>query len=159
MAGGPEDPGVPRAPHEDLSAEEFRRRYPQLCGGGGPPAKKPPAAPPAPGGEPRKASKYRNRFTVVDGVTFRSKREADRYVVLRLIEKAGGLRDLLLQPRYPLVVNGVKVGEYVGDFRYVERGPAGERLVLEDVKGAKTPLYKLKKKLVQALYGLDVRET
>jgi hypothetical protein len=62
---------------------------------------------------------------------------------------------LELQPRYPLIVNGEKVGTYVGDFRYFE----GDVLILEDVKGILTPVYRLKRRLVKALYGLDIRET
>lgn len=99
--------------------------------------------------------KYRAKRTEVDGITFASRMEAQRYTELRALEQAGEISGLELQPRYDLVVNGVKIGRYVADFRYREDG----RLVVEDVKGVKTALYRLKKKLVRALYGIEVRET
>ena len=102
-------------------------------------------------------TKYHNRITYVDGIRFDSKREATRYSELKLLERAGRISDLELQPRYPLVVNGTKVATYVGDFRYVEDG----EMVLEDVKSqpTKTPVYRLKKRLVLAIWGATVRET
>lgn len=100
-------------------------------------------------------SKYRAVPVIVDGVRFASKREAARYGALRLLEQAGEIEALELQPRYPLVVAGEEIGTYVGDFRYRERG----ELVLEDVKGVRTPVYRLKARLVKALYGVEIRET
>ena len=101
-------------------------------------------------------SKYRAKPTEVDGITFASKGEAHRYRQLCLRVRAGEIRDLELQPRYPLVVNGVNVGTYVADFRYVETA-TGET-VTEDFKGVRTPVFRLKSKLVRALYGVDVVE-
>jgi hypothetical protein len=101
-------------------------------------------------------SKYGNKKTVVDGVTFASQKEAQRYGVLKLLERAKDIIELELQPRYPLVVNGVKVCTYVADFRY--RYKTSGQLVVEDVKGMKTPAYKIKKKLLKALTGINVRE-
>jgi hypothetical protein len=93
-------------------------------------------------------NKYRNQKTVVDNITFDSKKEANRYSELKLLKMGGVIRDLELQPKIPLIVNGKNVGSYVGDFRYwdVEKG---ER-VLEDVKSGptKTPVYQLKKKIL-----------
>ena len=99
--------------------------------------------------------KYHNRLTEVDGITFHSRAEAARYQELRLLERAGEIADLILQPAYPLVVNGVRVGKYVGDFAYTERDG---RRVLEDVKGVKTAVYQLKKRLMAALYGIVITE-
>ncbi len=93
--------------------------------------------------------------TSIDGHRFPSKKEGARYLVLRAMEKAGDIHRLELQPRYPLIVNGERIGTYVGDFRYFE----GNTLILEDVKGVLTPVYRLKRKLVKALYGLEIRET
>lgn len=101
-------------------------------------------------------NKYRNVKTVVDGHTFASKAEARRYSELRLLEKAGEISGLELQPRYPIVVNGFKICTYVGDFRYFDR--ASKTLITEDCKGMRTPIYRLKKKLVRAMYGFDIRE-
>ena len=102
------------------------------------------------------SSKYHARVTFVDGISFASGMEARRYVELRTLLRAGIIRDLQLQPRYPLTVNGVLVCTYVGDFYYVECATGAG--VLEDVKGFVTPEYKLKRKLLKAVYGLDIVE-
>ena len=99
-------------------------------------------------------SKYRAVPTEVDGVRFASKKEAKRYQELKLLERAGKIRDLQLQPRYPITLNDIKICTYVGDFQYRE----GDRFVLEDVKGVKTDTYRIKKKLVLAVYGLEIQE-
>lgn len=99
-------------------------------------------------------SKYGAKRTEVDGIVFASMAEARRYGELKLLERAGKIKDLELQPVYALIVNGVRVGNYIGDFRYVE----GETVVLEDVKGVKTPVYQLKKKLVEAIYKFKITE-
>ena len=101
-------------------------------------------------------SKYHARRTQVDGHWFDSAKEAARYRALRLLEQAGAIHDLELQPAYPMRVNGRLICTYRADFRYVEDGRV---LIVEDVKGVKTPVYRLKAKLLQALYGIEVRET
>ena len=101
-----------------------------------------------------KPSKYRAVRTVVDGVTFASKREAARYQELLLMQKGGLIEGLECQPRYPIEVNGHKICTYVADFTYLER----RKRILEDVKGVKTPVYRLKYKLMQACYGITIRE-
>lgn len=112
------------------------------------------------------ANKYGAKPTVVDNIRFHSQKEARRYQELKLLEKAGEIHDLELQPRFPLSVLGVKLGTYVGDFRFVERRDlvrradrAAEFLVVEDVKGMDTPLSKWKRKHVLAQYGIEVRLT
>ena len=100
-------------------------------------------------------SKYGAIKTVVDGHIFDSKAEARRYQELRLMASAGEISDIELQPKYPLIVNGKNCGFYKADFRYKIAGV----LVVEDVKGVKTPVYQLKKKLVKALYDIDIVET
>jgi hypothetical protein len=100
--------------------------------------------------------KYGAQKTVVDGITFASKAEAARYGELRMLERGKAIRDLTLQPRFPLVVNGRKVGTYVADFAY---HGADDVRVVEDVKGVRTPVYLLKRKLFEALYGLTITET
>jgi len=74
--------------------------------------------------------------------------------MLVLAERAGEINDLVLQPKYPLVVNGVRIGLYRGDFWYRRNG----EVVVEDVKGVRTPVYKLKCKLVKACWGIDIVE-
>lgn len=100
-------------------------------------------------------SKYNAIRTTVDGITFDSKAEAARYSELKLLQAAGEIYGLALQPTFPLVVNGVKVATYIADFEYFA---AGARRVIEDVKGVKTPLYRLKKKLVKVIHGVEVVE-
>lgn len=100
-------------------------------------------------------SKYGAIRTEVDGFKFASKKEAGRYSQLKLLERAGEITELRLQPRYPLTVNGVKVCTYVGDFAYRDKASG---FVLEDVKGVKTETYKLKAKLFAALHGFPITE-
>lgn len=103
-------------------------------------------------------NKYHAIPTEVDGHRFASRAEARRYSELRLMEQAGEITALELQPVFPLVVNDTKVGTYIADFRY--RTSAGV-LVIEDVKGGnatRTPVYRLKVKLVRALYGVEIQE-
>lgn len=93
--------------------------------------------------------KYRNKITEINGIKFHSKKEANRYVHLRILEKANKIKDLELQPKIPLLVNGKKIGNYIGDFKYFDI----EKLeyVIEDVKSpiTKTPIYRLKKKILE----------
>jgi len=96
-----------------------------------------------------KYNKYSNKKTKVGEYTFDSKREATRYMELRLMVMAKEIRDLTLQPTYMLQegyrYNGKKIREitYVADFRYTQNG----KIVVEDTKGFKTEIYRLKKKL------------
>lgn len=99
-------------------------------------------------------TKYGAIKTEVDGIRFASKREAARYRELKLLERAGAIVGLQLQPSYPLVINGMNCGRYVGDFAYLEN----RRLVIEDSKGFRTPVYRLKRKLMKAIHGIDIRE-
>jgi hypothetical protein len=96
--------------------------------------------------------KYRNVPTVVDGIKFASKREAARYGHLKLLERAGAIQGLRLQPRYPMTVGGLHVCTYVGDFEFQENG----RTITEDAKGVKTAEFVIKAKLFHALYGREV---
>ena len=104
-------------------------------------------------------AKYRNRKTVVDNITFDSKKESLRYSQLKLLLDAGIIRNLLRQPEFPLIVNGVYCGKYLADFSYVAECGS---LIIEDVKGAsafhRTPVYRLKKRLVEAMYGVKITE-
>lgn len=104
-----------------------------------------------------KRSKYKNIKTVVDGIKFDSKKEARRYQDLKILERAGEIFGLELQPRFSIIVNGFKICTYVADFRYYEEGNPNE--VIEDVKGVKTAIYRLKNKLMQAVHGIEILET
>jgi hypothetical protein len=101
--------------------------------------------------------KYGNRKTEVDGKIFDSKREAERYRDLRLLEAAGKIKALETQVRFELKVKGHLICSYVADFRYREM-PA-DVVVVEDSKGMKTRDYIIKKKLMKACWGIEVKET
>ena len=101
-------------------------------------------------------SKYHAQPTIVDGIRFDSKAEARRYGELLLLQRAGHIHELELQPPFELHVNGIMIGRYVADFRYLDE--AG-KYVVEDVKGVKTPMYRWKQKHMKAQYGIEIRET
>ena len=101
-------------------------------------------------------NKYNARAVTLDGYLFASQAEAARYRELKLLERAGKIRGLIVHPRYHLNVRDVKIGVYEADFGYVI--PEPETLIVEDVKGVPTPVYRLKKKLVRALYGIEITE-
>ena len=109
-------------------------------------------------------NKYRAVKTEVDGITFDSKAEAKRYVELKLLEKQGLIQNLELQPKFDCVVNDTKVCTYRADFRYLDPSKEGSHgqagcTVVEDVKGYRTAVYKLKKRLVEALFrGVKIME-
>lgn len=102
-----------------------------------------------------KPHKYHATKTVVDGITFPSKRQARRYSELRLLENHGWITDLELEPHFPISINGKHVCDYFADFRY--RDSVGD-VIIEDVKGYKTAVYRLKKKMVEAAYNITVTE-
>jgi hypothetical protein len=102
-------------------------------------------------------SKYNAIATVVDGFRFASKKEAAAYSDLKYRQMAGEIGKLELQPKYPIIVNGVKICDYIGDFRFVDYR-TNETIVM-DVKGVKTPVYRLKAKLMLACYGIEILET
>lgn len=99
-------------------------------------------------------SKYGNQKTVVNGIVFASKREAARYSALKIMQDNGTIQNLRVQVPFELEVNGSVVCRYVADFVYEYKGETH----VEDVKGMRTPVYKLKKKLLQVLYGIEVQE-
>ena len=105
----------------------------------------------------RSRPKYGNKKTVVDGINFDSKWESQRYLYLKSLERAGRVRNLELQPRFPIQVNGHKICTYVADFRYEKENKDGEwEYIIEDAKGVETPEFKLKKKLMKACLGIEI---
>lgn len=102
----------------------------------------------------RGARKYGNNPTMVDGYLFDSALEARRYGELKLLLMTGQIHDLRMQFRWKLHVNGIWVCAYLSDFDYLADG----KRCIEDCKGVKTPLYRLKKKMVEAEYGLEIIE-
>lgn len=109
--------------------------------------------------------KFSAKRTVVDGITFDSKREAARYLDLKAMERAGEITRLKLQPEFPLECGGNPVlirskgypngrrAKYVADFKYMR----GTENVVEDVKGFDTPLSRLKRAMVEAEYGIQIQ--
>ena len=121
-------------------------------------------------------SKYNNRKVVVDGITFDSKKEAQRYGELKLLQQAGKIRDLQLQARFELIPmqrepdsigprGGVVHGRilereccYFADFVYFDCEQNTTNV--EDVKGQhkRLPEYVIKRKLMLWRYGIKIRE-
>ena len=103
--------------------------------------------------------KYHNKKTVADGIKFDSRLEAERYAQLKMMERAGAIRDLELQPEYELIPSFKKDGKtwrrtvYKADFRYILA--EGDRIIIEDVKGSIaviTDVFRLKQKLFEYRY-------
>lgn len=99
-------------------------------------------------------SKWRNVRTTIDGITFASKREANRYSELKLELLAGEISELELQKPFSLDVNGVHICDYVADFVYKRNGIQ----ITEDAKGKATDLYKIKRALMRAVHGIEIIE-
>lgn len=104
----------------------------------------------------RKRNKYSARKVEVDGVTFDSRLEARRWATLKLLERAGDISDLQRQINFPIMINGQLICTYRADFAYKDE--KGE-LVVEDAKGVETEVFKIKKKAVKAMYGIDILVT
>ena len=105
----------------------------------------------------RSRPKYGNKKTVVNGIKFDSKWEAERYLYIKSLERAGRVKDLELQVRFNLIVNDQKICAYIADFRYKREDKDGEwHEIVEDAQGVETPEFKLKKKLMKACLGIDI---
>jgi hypothetical protein len=127
----------------------------------------------------RSRAKYGNRKVVVDGITFDSKKEAQRYTELKLLEKAGKITGLQLQREFELIpeqrektdqihTKGKNKGRfkpgkllerkcsYVADFVYWDL--ENNCMVVEDAKGMRTKEYIIKRKLMLYKYGIRIKE-
>lgn len=99
-------------------------------------------------------SKYHSRKTEIDGILFDSAKEANRYCELKLLIRAGEISDLYLQPTFILQEDFDKNERhyraitYKADFQYRQNG----KWVIEDTKGFKTEVYKIKKKLFEKVF-------
>jgi hypothetical protein len=101
-------------------------------------------------------SKYKAIPVEINGIRFASKAEGRRYLELKQLEAAGAIRGLALQTSFPFVIGADLMFTYVSDFFY-EDVQTGRR-VIEDVKGVTTPVYKLKKKIIEKYYGTKITE-
>lgn len=103
-------------------------------------------------------SKYGNRkLKSPDGQVFDSVKEFHRWGCLRLLERAGKITDLQRQVSFELIPkqDGERACSYVADFTYYKDG----KLVVEDCKGFKTDVYRIKKKLMLWVHGIRITET
>lgn len=102
-------------------------------------------------------AKYHNKKMIIDGITFDSKKEGYRYQELKLLEKAGEITHLQLQPKFILQESFKKNGRtfreiaYISDFSYCDES-SGSQVVVEDCKGFRTKEYQIKKKLFEKRY-------
>lgn len=110
----------------------------------------------------QKYSKYRSKKTEYDGRTFDSRKEAQRYAELKMLQKAGEISGLECQKPYELIPTQrdatgkllERKTTYIADFVYTRDG----KTVVEDVKGFRTPEYKLKRKMMLYKYGIQIQE-
>lgn len=116
-----------------------------------------------PQAKPAKKSKYGNKKTVVFGIKFDSKKEAERYLYLRSLAQQGRITDLELQKRYELTPKMVRddgkpeqASHYIADFVYVD--VVTGKTIVEDVKGFKTDIYISKRKQMLEKYGISIKE-
>lgn len=109
-------------------------------------------------------SKYNNKKTLVDGFWFDSKKEANRYVELKMLQAAKLIRNLMMQQVFELSPSVVIQGRkrpplrYKADFTYFDDRQQGQ-FVVEDTKGFKTEGYKIKRHLMKAVHDIEVLET
>lgn len=122
----------------------------------------------------KKKSKYNNKKVVINGLKFDSTKEGNRYLELAQKLRDGEIFQLELQPVYECTINGLLICKYKADFKYNIRGemtgyinnPYADKrptykiiTIVEDVKGMRTPVYKLKKKLMKAIFNIEILET
>lgn len=117
-------------------------------------------------------SKYNNHKVEYDGLVFASKKECKRYQELKLLEREGEIVGLETQVSYEIIPKCGKsrAAHYVADFQYVvpvsdcrqwhilNSGVFEGKLVVEDTKGVRTSVYKLKKKLMLWRHGIEIQE-
>ena len=103
-------------------------------------------------------SKYHNREVEIDGIKFDSTKEGERYLELKLLLKAGKIRDLQMQVEFELIPKqgGERACKYKADFVY-HMADTG-KMVVEDVKGKRTREYIIKRKLMLWRHGIKIVE-
>lgn len=106
-------------------------------------------------------SKYNNQKIRAGGELFDSKREYNRWCELRLLERSGIICNLQRQVKFRLI-DSQKTPErterpcdYIADFVYYENG----NRIVEDCKGMRTDVYKIKRKLMLERYNISIKET
>lgn len=100
----------------------------------------------------KRLGKYHNRKVEIDGFRFDSQKEGNRYLILKRMEQEGKIKDLQRQVSFEVVPKskGERAVKYVADFTYWDFSLSS--LVCEDVKGYRTELYNIKRKLFKIRY-------
>jgi len=96
----------------------------------------------------RRRGKYGAIKTTIHGITFHSKKEAGRYLELLMLQKAGAIKQLMLQEIFPIWIGEKFICNYIADFTYTR----DDKEIIEDVKGVRTAVFNLKWKLMAATY-------
>jgi len=105
----------------------------------------------------KKKPKYNNKKVIIDNITFHSTKEGKRYLDLKILLRVGKIFDLKLQPKFLLHDSFRYQGKterkihYIADFSYIEN----KKVIIEDVKGKKTEVYKIKRKMFLMKYVID----
>ncbi len=102
-----------------------------------------------------KRSKYGNTKTVYNGITFHSKKEAAYCMELDKLKAQCFIESYQRQVPYTIAVNGIKICKYIADFVVFYHDGTSE---VVDVKGMKTAIYKLKAKMMLAIFGIKIKE-
>ena len=97
-------------------------------------------------------NKYNNIKTVVDGIKFDSKREAYYYLYYKRLQDNKIISNLKLQTPIKFDIDGKHIFTYKADFEYEDE--YGHHYI--DVKGVETPVFRLKKKLIEAKYKIII---
>lgn len=137
---------------EEITAKEFRQRLVNSVGKVGL------------SDAPKKKSKYSSVKTVVDGITFDSKKESEYYKTLLMLQKACEVDDIELQPKFEYKVLYTRFDQidpivskketYISDFRVTYKNGDIE---IVDCKGMRTAIFNRKKKIVEKLFGISIK--
>ena len=106
----------------------------------------------------RKPSKYHNQKTkTIDGIEHDSKKEATRWMELQMLQRAGEIANLRRQVTFELIPkqDGERACNYIADFVYLDKSG---KTIVEDAKGVRTDVYKIKRKLMLWRYGIKIKE-
>ena len=92
------------------------------------------------------------------GYKFDSKWEAERYGQLASMQMAGVVEDLARQVKFDIIVNDHKICKYIADFVYILTHENGKKeKIIEDAKGVQTTDFKIKKKLMKAVFDIEIK--
>lgn len=105
-----------------------------------------------------KQPKYRNKKTVIDGFKFDSKKEANRYLIYKDEKERKRILDFKMQVKYKFIINGQLVCSYVSDFVIKHLDGRTEVIDVKSEMTRKLPVYRIKKKLMKAIYNIEVKE-